>query len=77
MATGRVKFYHFERGYGFISDDAAPTADGIFFHVSNVRDGSDEGVESVVTGARVSFSVESSRRRAGMFSAYNVKLLEE
>ncbi len=75
--TGQVKFYHSGKGYGFLTDDAAPQAGGIFFHISNVRDEYDSGVESVDVGDRVSFSVEASRKKVDEFSAYNIKLLGE
>ena len=77
MTIGAVKSYHAGKGYGFLTDDAAPQASGIFFHISNVRDENDNGVESVRVGDKVSFSVEHSRKKIGEFAAFNIKLLGE
>ena len=77
MSVGQVKWYHSNKGYGFLTDDAAPQAGGIFFHISNVRDENDNGVESVRIGDKVSFSVEHSRKKIDEFAAFNIKLLGE
>ncbi len=77
MSVGAVKFYHEGKGYGFLTDDSAPQVGGIFFHISNVRDENDNGVESVRVGDKVSFSVEHSRKKIDEFAAFNIKLLGE
>ncbi|MDY6775736.1 cold-shock protein [Halorutilales archaeon Cl-col2-1] len=36
MTTGTVKFYHNEKGYGFIETEAED--DDVFFHITDVDD---------------------------------------
>jgi cold shock protein len=56
MATGTVKFFNMQKGYGFIQ----PT-DGskdVFVHISAVQR---SGMQSLVEGQKVSFEVVTER----------------
>ncbi len=75
MSTARVKFYNADRGFGFL--DIPETANGLFFHISNVRDSDDNAVDEVRKGDRVSYSSEPSRRKPGEMQAFNIQLLGE
>jgi CspA family cold shock protein len=57
MASGTVKFFNVQKGYGFIKPD-----DGgidVFVHISAVERA---GLRSLVEGQRVSFDIEADRR---------------
>ncbi len=56
MATGTVKFFHTEKGYGFISRE---DGDDVFVHYSNI-DGS--GYRSLEEGQKVEFDVGPGRK---------------
>ena len=67
MATGTVKFFNSEKGYGFIQPD-----DGnkdVFVHVSAVERA---GMRSLVEGQKVAFDVEADRR-SGKMAASNLR----
>ena len=69
MATGTVKNFDADRGFGFIAPD---TADGdIFIHIKNCA----EGIEELRQGQRVRFDERPSKRHSGKFEAYAVALL--
>ena len=51
MPTGTVKMFYSERGFGFISPDAAGAE--VFFHVDEV----DESIDELFRGQRVSLEV--------------------
>jgi CspA family cold shock protein len=56
MPTGTVKFFHTEKGYGFISRE---DGDDVFVHYSNI-DGS--GYRSLEEGQKVEFEVGPGRK---------------
>ncbi|MBV9159656.1 MAG: cold-shock protein [Candidatus Kaiserbacteria bacterium] len=60
MATGSVKFFNGERGYGFIKPD-----DGgrdIFVHITAVERA---GMKSLYDGQRLSFDTEPDKKGKG------------
>jgi CspA family cold shock protein len=54
MATGTVKWFNDEKGFGFITPDEAGT--DLFVHHSAIQG---EGFRSLAEGARVSYQSES------------------
>jgi CspA family cold shock protein len=56
MPTGTVKFFHTEKGYGFIS---RPDGDDVFVHYSNI-DGS--GYRNLEEGQQVEFEIGPGRK---------------
>ena len=68
MATGTLKMWNIERGYGFIGDDSG--GPDIFLHVSALQSA---GIDSddIRKGERLSFDVESTRE--GKTKASNVR----
>jgi cold shock protein len=69
MATGVVKMFNGDRGYGFIKpDDGGPD---VFLHASALEQ---SGIGSLPIGSRLSFDVVMDQRK-GKTSAQNVKLL--
>lgn len=56
MATGTVKFFNAEKGYGFISRDGA---DDVFVHYSNIAG---SGYRSLEEGQQVEFEVGEGRK---------------
>ena len=56
MATGTVKFFNAEKGYGFISREGD---DDIFVHYSNI---SGNGYRSLEAGQEVEFDVGAGRK---------------
>ncbi len=56
MPTGTVKFFHTEKGYGFISRE---DGEDVFVHYSNI-DGS--GYRSLEEGQKVEFEVGPGRK---------------
>ena len=67
MATGIVKWFNSEKGYGFIQPDAGGA--DVFVHISAVERA---GIRSLPDGQKVSYEVE--RGRKGKDSAVNVAL---
>jgi CspA family cold shock protein len=68
MASGTVKFFLHENGYGFIK--APDQISDVFFHVKDVAD----GVE-VQAGDHVEFGVAQDKRDPSRLKAVNVKLV--
>ena len=66
MATGTVKFFNDQKGYGFIQPDDG--GKDVFVHVSAVER---SGMRGLVEGQKVSFEVETDRR-SGKPSAVNL-----
>ena len=64
MATGVVKWFNAEKGYGFITEDRSK--ENVFFHQNNAR-------EILKKGHKVSFEKE---RSAKGFSAINIELVK-
>jgi CspA family cold shock protein len=56
VATGTVKFFNAEKGYGFISRDGA---DDVFVHYSNIQG---SGYRSLEEGQTVEFDVGPGRK---------------
>jgi len=68
MATGVVKWFNNDKGYGFIQPDAGGS--DVFVHISAVERA---GIRSLPDGQKVSFEVE--RGRNGKDSAVNLALI--
>jgi CspA family cold shock protein len=69
MATGTVKFFNAERGYGFIApEDGGPD---MFLHISALEA---SGLRSLSEGDRVSFDAVMDERK-GRPNAQNIKRL--
>ncbi|HMS13722.1 MAG: cold shock domain-containing protein [Microthrixaceae bacterium] len=66
MATGTVKFFNSEKGYGFISREGAQD---IFVHYSNITG---EGYRSLEEGQAVEFDVAQGRKGD---EAHNVRAI--
>jgi cold shock protein len=56
MATGTVKFFNNDKGYGFITQEGGPD---VFVHFSNIEG---EGYKSLEEGQRVEFEVAPGRK---------------
>ena len=56
MATGTVKFFNNEKGYGFISREQG---DDVFVHFSNIQG---TGYRSLEEGQRVEFDIAPGRK---------------
>jgi cold shock protein len=56
LATGTVKFFNAEKGYGFISREGAPD---VFVHYSNIQGA---GYRTLAEGQRVEFDVAPGRK---------------
>ena len=56
MATGTVKFFNNEKGYGFIKRD---DGDDVFVHFSNIQG---TGYKSLEEGQQVEFDVAPGRK---------------
>ena len=68
MATGKLKMWNADRGFGFIADDAG--GPDIFLHVSALQSaGIDQ--DKISRGDRLTFDVESARD--GKTKAANVR----
>jgi len=67
MATGTVKWFNDEKGYGFIAPDEA--GKDLFVHHSKI---SGSGFKSLTEGAKVSYETEQSPKGP---AAANVELI--
>ena len=67
MATGTVKWFNEQRGYGFIQPDQG--GKDVFVHISAVER---SGMRGLAEGQKVSYDVEADRR-TGKESATNLK----
>ena len=56
LATGTVKFFNAEKGYGFISRD---DGDDVFVHFSNIQAACDRSLDA---GQQVEFDVAPGRK---------------
>ena len=66
MATGTVKFFNAEKGYGFISRESG---DDVFVHYSNIQA---DGYKSLDEGQAVEFDVAPGRKGE---EAQNVRII--
>jgi CspA family cold shock protein len=66
LATGIVKFFNAEKGFGFISRDEG---DDVFVHFSNIQA---DGYKSLDEGQRVEFDVGPGRKGE---EAQNVRVI--
>ena len=66
MASGTVKWFNGQKGYGFIAPDDG--GKDVFVHISAVEKA---GFSSLVEGAKVTFDIVANR---GKESAENLKL---
>lgn len=66
MATGTVKFFNNEKGYGFISRE---DGDDVFVHFSNIQM---DGYKSLEEGQAVEFDIGQGRKGD---EAQNVRLV--
>ena len=69
MATGTVKFFNTDRGFGFIKPEGG--GPDVFLHVSALEAA---GIRSVSEGDRLSFDAVMDQRR-GKTNAQNIKQL--
>ena len=67
MATGTVKFFNMQKGYGFIQPSDG--SQDVFVHISAVQR---SGMQSLVEGQKVSFEVVTER---GKPAAANLQAL--
>lgn len=68
MATGTVKWFNSEKGYGFIAPDEG--GKDVFVHITAVRAA---GLEGLQDNQKVSFEMQAGRD--GRSSAGNLELL--
>jgi cold shock protein len=67
MATGTVKWFNDQKGYGFIQPDAG--GKDVFVHISAVERA---GMRGLAEGQKVSYDIEADKR-TGRESAANLK----
>ena len=67
MATGTVKFFNSQKGFGFIQQEGGGA--DVFVHVSAVERA---GLRGLVEGQKVSFDIEADRR-SGKSAAANLQ----
>jgi CspA family cold shock protein len=67
MATGTVKFFNAQKGYGFIVQDQG--GPDVFVHISAVER---SGLHTLMDGQKVSYDVVQDRR-SGKSTADNLK----
>lgn len=67
MATGTVKWFNGQKGYGFIQPDDG--GQDVFVHISAVERA---GLSGLADGQKVSFEIETDRR-SGKASAANLQ----
>ena len=68
MATGTVKWFNSQKGYGFIQPTGGGGGRDVFVHISAVEQA---GLSSLNEGQHVEFEIENNR---GKSSAVNLKV---
>ena len=68
MATGTVKWFNAQKGFGFIQPDGG--GQDVFVHISAVERA---GMSNLNEGQKISYELEDDRR-SGKKSAANLKL---
>ena len=68
MATGTVKWFNEQKGYGFITPDQGGR--DVFVHISAVER---SGLSGLAEGMKISYEVQADRR-TGKESATNLKI---
>lgn len=68
MATGTVKWFNADKGYGFIQPDAG--SNDIFVHITAVQAA---GIRNLPDGQKISYETETGRN--GKTSAINLQLI--
>jgi len=68
MATGTVKWFNSQKGYGFIQPTGGGGGRDVFVHISAVEQA---GLSSLSEGQQVEFEIENNR---GKSSAVNLKV---
>jgi cold shock protein len=66
MATGTVKWFNTQKGYGFIQP--ADGSKDVFVHISALERA---GLDNLVEGQKITFDIEAGRQ--GKFSAVNLR----
>jgi CspA family cold shock protein len=69
MATGVVKWFNGQKGYGFIQPDSGGS--DVFVHISAVER---SGLHQLAEGQKISFEVKADPRR-GKTSAENLRAI--
>jgi len=69
MATGTVKFFNTQKGFGFIVQDAG--GPDVFVHISAVERA---GMRTLNEGQKVSFDIEADRK-TGKSAAANLQAI--
>ena len=69
MATGTVKWFNHEKGFGFIRPDDG--SDDAFVHISAVTQ---SGLSTLVDGQKISYELRPGR--GGKTAAANLSLIE-
>ena len=69
MATGKVKWFNEQKGYGFIKPDAGGT--DVFVHISAVER---SGLRGLADDQPIEYELQTDERR-GKTSAVDLKLL--
>ena len=67
MATGKVKWFNAEKGYGFISNDEG--GEDVFVHFSAIQV---DGFKTLAEGQKVTFEVEPDPKDSSKLRAVNV-----
>ncbi len=70
MATGTVKWFNAQKGFGFIQPDGG--GQDVFVHISAVERA---GMSDLREGDKLSFDLEDDRKGSGKKSAANLKQL--
>ncbi|TCL71082.1 cold-shock protein [Rhizobium sp. BK251] len=69
MATGKVKWFNQEKGFGFITPDDGSS--DVFLHITAAHRG---GIDAVTEGMQLAFEVAQDRR-TGKTSADSVRAI--